>query len=102
MKIALVQQAAGEDRRANVDAGLQAVREAARAGAQVIAFAELAFERFYRADKARSRELGGTGLGLSIVKHLAQSFGGRVSVDSRPGDGSTFAIRLPLATAERV
>jgi len=55
------------------------------------------FERFYRVDKARSRELGGTGLGLSIVKHLAQSLGGSVSVRSKPGQGSTFLIRLPLA-----
>ena len=45
------------------------------------------FERFYRVDKARSRELGGTGLGLAIVKHLAQSFGGKVGVDKRAGAG---------------
>lgn len=56
------------------------------------------FERFYRVDKARSRELGGTGLGLSIVKHLVQSFGGTVSVTSQPGQGSTFRIELPTAT----
>jgi two-component system phosphate regulon sensor histidine kinase PhoR len=53
------------------------------------------FERFFRVDKARSRELGGTGLGLSIVKHLAQSFGGTVSVQSQPGKGSTFTVELP-------
>jgi two-component system, OmpR family, phosphate regulon sensor histidine kinase PhoR len=57
---------------------------------------EHVFERFYRVDKARSRELGGTGLGLSIVKHLAQSFGGSVSVASTPGEGSTFSVELPL------
>lgn len=56
---------------------------------------ERVFERFYRVDKARSREVGGTGLGLSIVKHLAQSFGGRVSVSSEPGQGSTFTVELP-------
>jgi two-component system phosphate regulon sensor histidine kinase PhoR len=54
------------------------------------------FERFYRADRARSRELGGTGLGLAIVKHLVQAFGGSVSLDSTPKQGSTFRIRLPL------
>jgi len=55
------------------------------------------FERFYRVDKARSRELGGTGLGLSIVKHMALSFGGRVEVDSVADEGSVFTIVLPLA-----
>ncbi len=53
------------------------------------------FERFYRVDKARSRELGGTGLGLAIVKHIALALGGEVSLDSSPGCGSTFRIRLP-------
>ena len=53
------------------------------------------FERFYRVDKARSRDLGGTGLGLAIVKHIAQVHGGRVSVESVPGAGSTFRIHLP-------
>ncbi|MBC7853595.1 MAG: PAS domain-containing sensor histidine kinase, partial [Pirellulaceae bacterium] len=55
------------------------------------------FERFYRADKARSRELGGTGLGLSIVKHLAQAFGGSVGLDSQLCEGSTFRVTLPRA-----
>ncbi len=55
------------------------------------------FERFYRVDKARSRELGGTGLGLSIVKHLAQFFGGSVGVQSEMGKGSVFWVRLRLA-----
>ncbi len=54
------------------------------------------FERFYRVDKARSRELGGTGLGLAIVKHLCQAMDGTVSVKSEPGQGSVFAVRLPL------
>jgi len=53
------------------------------------------FERFYRVDKARSRDLGGTGLGLSIVKHVTQVHGGHVSVDSIVGRGSTFRIHLP-------
>jgi len=53
------------------------------------------FERFYRVDKARSRELGGTGLGLSIVKHLADSLGASVSVQSEPGKGSRFLVTLP-------
>jgi two-component system phosphate regulon sensor histidine kinase PhoR len=57
------------------------------------------FERFYRVDKARSRELGGTGLGLSIVKHLTQAFGGEVRVESQPGLGSTFRVQLPRASA---
>jgi two-component system phosphate regulon sensor histidine kinase PhoR len=55
------------------------------------------FERFYRVDKARSRELGGTGLGLSIVKHVCRAHGGEVSVRSMPGSGSTFTMRIPLA-----
>ncbi len=53
------------------------------------------FERFYRVDKSRSRELGGTGLGLAIVKHIAQLHGGGVAVESEPGAGSVFSIRLP-------
>jgi two-component system phosphate regulon sensor histidine kinase PhoR len=57
------------------------------------------FERFYRVDRARSRNLGGTGLGLAIVKHLARAHGGDVSVTSRLGEGSEFTIRLPRSTS---
>jgi two-component system, OmpR family, phosphate regulon sensor histidine kinase PhoR len=91
----------------------RSVAQAASPSAATLAFVQIAvrdtgigikpdeqrrvFERFYRVDKARSRELGGTGLGLSIVKHLAQSFGGKVSVDSEPGQGSRFIVELPRA-----
>ena len=55
------------------------------------------FERFYRVDKARSRETGGTGLGLSIVRHVATNHGGDVLVSSQEGEGSTFVLRLPAS-----
>jgi signal transduction histidine kinase len=57
------------------------------------------FERFYRADPSRSKELGGTGLGLSIVKHIAERFGGSVEARSREGFGTTMRITLPVAPA---
>lgn len=58
------------------------------------------FERFYRVDRARSRELGGSGLGLAIVKHLARAHGGEATVQSAAGTGSMFTIELPRASEE--
>jgi two-component system sensor histidine kinase SenX3 len=59
---------------------------------------ERVFERFYRVDRARSRETGGTGLGLAIVRHVASNHRGEVSVTSTEGQGSTFTLRLPLGS----
>ena len=59
---------------------------------------ERVFERFYRVDRARSRETGGTGLGLAIVRHVASNHGGEVRVESREGEGSTFTLRLPVGS----
>jgi two-component system sensor histidine kinase SenX3 len=56
---------------------------------------ERVFERFYRVDRARSRDTGGTGLGLAIVRHVAGNHDGDVRVTSREGQGSTFTLRLP-------
>ena len=64
--------------------------------------AEHVFERFYRADQARTRKAGGTGLGLAIVAALVAAHGGAVWVESRPGGGATFRIALPLAPEARL
>jgi len=54
------------------------------------------FDRFYRVDKSRSRESGGAGLGLSLAKHFVELHGGRITVSSSPGRGTTFEITLPM------
>ena len=59
------------------------------------------FERFYRVDRARSRDTGGTGLGLAIVRHVANNHGGEVSVTSIEGEGSTFVLKVPRFTMNK-
>ena len=56
------------------------------------------FERFYRGDEGRSRDVGGTGLGLAIVKHMVQAMGGQIDVKSKPGKGSAFTVTLQAAS----
>jgi two-component system phosphate regulon sensor histidine kinase PhoR len=91
------------------DAGLITVQAAARGREMAISVSdrgsgipkteqERIFERFYRADTARSRQSGGTGLGLSIAKHLVEAHGGRIQVESELGEGATFTVFLPLCS----
>ena len=57
------------------------------------------FDRFYRVDKGRSRQLGGTGLGLAIVKSICAAYGGTVTVKSAEGQGAVFRVELPLSSS---
>jgi two-component system phosphate regulon sensor histidine kinase PhoR len=91
----------GEETTITVSAALQGDHVLVRVADQGIGIEavhlERIFERFYRVDPARSRAQGGTGLGLAIVKHIALAHRGSVAVESVPGKGSTFTIRLPAA-----
>ncbi len=79
----------------------EVVLEVADAGPGLdAAHAERVFERFYRVDTSRSRHRGGSGLGLAVVAALVTAHGGSVAVESQPGEGATFRVRLALAPAE--
>lgn len=59
------------------------------------------FERFYRVDKGRSRKMGGTGLGLAIVKHIVEYYDGEIKLESRPGEGSSFLVSIPMERSQK-
>ena len=84
---------------ARVDGGEAEIRFADNGPGIPLADQPHLFERFYRVHKDRSRAAGGTGLGLSIVQHIAQAHGGAVALESEPGKGATFTVRLPLRPA---
>lgn len=85
------------------DSGRWAVLEVADEGPGLDAdHADRVFERFYRVDAARTRAQGGSGLGLSIVAGLAEAHGGRVELETTPGEGATFRVVLPLVAAPEV
>jgi two-component system phosphate regulon sensor histidine kinase PhoR len=96
---------AGEGANVTVSVGLEADRVRVVVADDGIGIAPAhvgrVFERFYRVDAGRSRELGGTGLGLSIVKHLVELMGGTVDVESEPGKGARFTLRLAAGSAPR-
>jgi two-component system, OmpR family, sensor histidine kinase SenX3 len=83
---------------ANVDEGVVALRVADTGIGIPTRDLDRIFERFYRVDRARSRDTGGTGLGLAIVRHVATNHDGEVVVQSSEGEGSTFTLRMPVAT----
>ena len=94
--------------RYNRDGGRVHVTVAAMHGAAVLTVSDTGvgipeesqphvFERFYRVDKARSREEGGSGLGLAICRSIVEAHGGTIACESQPGQGSTFTVRLPMA-----
>ncbi|MCP4498155.1 MAG: cell wall metabolism sensor histidine kinase WalK [Phycisphaeraceae bacterium] len=89
----------GTDRPVDVRAGMkggEVIIEVTDIGAGIPSeHLDRIFERFYRVDQSRSRELGGTGLGLAIAKHVTTTLGGRIAARSRVGAGSTFTITLP-------